>query len=275
MTLRSFARSSPGLLAGLIGLSTLLCGCLDLGFGGGGSRQTELDSKALENYLAKAEVARPEVTLAVMNSLRQGQTYRQRVQDQRNRWCLLTVWLAPESPNVLNVVTKRDETCPQCKGTGKRTWDAKFMQNLPMDTFCLKCKGTGSLPNEVVERQYVLAPEDFANVAAARETLSAAAYQGAPPGTESYVQQLASAQPTERLAACVWLDENYVKVGQNFQQYLPMLKKSRWREVNDKAKQTVYQFWAGKDIAGEEARAYYRVYVDNRNGRIQNKGFYQ
>lgn len=253
----------------------LITGCLmGAGPSSGTGGQAAISEQAIFDYLGEAEAARPGIVRDVTLHLRQGRVYRKRVQDQRNRWTLLTVWIDPDRPNTLNLVTKRNERCPDCNGTGNRNWKTERLANMPFNTRCLKCKGDGILENEVIERKKSLSSEDYTDPKTARRAARIAAYKDAPPGTEGYVRRLASQQPQERLAACIWLDRHYVRVGAFFQSYLPMLRKARFHETSEKKKKAVWQFWAGKGVPGEHNRSYYRIYVNTRNGKVIKKGFY-
>lgn len=100
------------------------------------------------------------------------------------------------------------------------------------------------------------------------------AFSGAPAAAPQWVERLASGNPRDRLAACAWLDENYVREGAFFQDIMPMLKKARYFDSNEKKRTMVWQFWAGKDLPEERDRAYYRIYADSKSGKITSKGFY-
>jgi hypothetical protein len=254
----------------LLLLLPLLAGCPGIAPRSG--RGAKVSAFSVHGYLREAELARPEIVEAVSVALREGRTYRERIRDQRNRWCLATVWI--DNNRVLHVQTKRNETCPKCGGSGKRQWDNSTMQNLPFDTRCLKCDGKGYLPNHVKERRYVLSTEDYADPEAARRAMRNTAYRDAPPQAREYVRDLASDNPETRLAACRWLDRHYIRVGEPFQKFLPMLRKARWRETNERMKRGVYQFWAGRGEPSLSDVAYYRVYVDTGSGEIIEKGFY-
>lgn len=248
-----------------------LCGCIDSYAPGGGEvNRAAITEAAIQNYLAEAELARPEVVRRVTVAVKNGRNFRDRVMDQKNRWCLATVWL--DKRNTLHVVTCRNETCPECHGTGKRTWGNQTMQNMPFDTRCLKCKGKGFLEDETVERKYTLSAADYVDTRAAENRIKADTYAKAPAGAEEQVQLLGSPDPAKRLAACLWLDRNYVREGMFFQDLLPMLKMARNRDQDKKT--MVWQFWAGRGLTGENARAYYRVYADVKTGKVKSKGFY-
>jgi hypothetical protein len=245
-------------------------------FGGGGfmgpkdSGKVEISEAALQDYLAGAEVNRPEVAREAWVCLKQGKVFRKRIVDQKTRWTLLTIWVDKEPRNTLHLQTSRDETCPKCKGTGKRQWDNDFMKSAPFDTRCLQCDVKGVHPNHTEERKYVLSYGDYAAGAAATE----ASPVQAPAEVQTRIDKLPSQDPRERLAACEWLDKNYVRSGASFQSLMPMLKKARWYEADPKKKVMVWQFWAGKGIETEKNRAYYRIYADRKSGQVTQKGFF-
>jgi hypothetical protein len=89
-----------------------------------------------------------------------------------------------------------------------------------------------------------------------------------------WVERLVSKNPAERLAACEWLDKNYVRVGGQFTDIDPMLRKARYHESNDKKRIMVWQFWAGRDVPGASRKAFYRIYANSKSGKITEKGFY-
>jgi hypothetical protein len=242
----------------------------DMGRSAPGS--ADISPLALHSYLARADLARPETVQKVMTCLRSGKTFRQRVRDQKNNWTLATVWIDSSRQNTLRIDTCRDETCPVCKGTGKRAWKNETLSRMPFDTRCIKCEGKGFLPNHVIERQYVLSAEDYKDREAAREAIAENAFSQAPAGTNERVAALASENPQERLDACLWLDQNYVRVGEPFQRYMPLLRKARGRDRNEKV--MVWQFWAGKGLPEQSRRTYYRIYADSRSGKVIEKGFY-
>jgi hypothetical protein len=228
---------------------------------------------SLGKYLAECQVNRPEILNEVKSNLREGGYYRKRTRDQKNRPTTLTVYVDPSY--MLHIVTHRNDTCPDCNGTGTRAapFD-KFTARLEVRFACLRCKGEGEIKDNQTERYFLLSSEDFENREEGREVMRSRNYAEATRGAEQWVERLASRNPGERLEACLWLDDNYVRAGVFFQDIMPMLKKARYYDTNDKRKIMVWQFWAGKDLPGEEDRAYYRIYADSRTGKITEKGFY-
>lgn len=228
---------------------------------------------SLGKYLAQLQVNRPEIVSDVRDLLAEGGYYRKRTKDQKGEGTILTVYV--DKDYMLHIVTFRNETCDKCKGTGKRAAPFDGITNKVAVKFnCLECKGEGKLKDTVTERYYILSPEDFENAEEGRAILAQKAYADAPQGAESWVERLVSANPRERLEACLWLDKNYVRTGAFFQDIMPMLKKARYYDQNDKRKIMVWQFWAGKDMPEERNRAYYRIYADSKSGKITEKGFY-
>jgi hypothetical protein len=236
-----------------------------------------LASFSLSKYLESCEVNRPEILNEVKSQLARGQYYRKRTIDQKGKGTLLTIYV--DSDNILHIVTHRNETCPDCKGTGKRGElfsgvPTGITRNVGVRFRCLKCDGEGELKNYTNERYFTLSPEDYEDIESARRMYAQKAYENAPPQSHEWVERLASNNPRERLAACVWLDQNYVRAGTFFQDIMPMLRKARYHEANEKREMLVWQFWAGKDLPNERKRYYYRVYADSKSGKIVRKGFY-
>ena len=241
--------------------------------GAGDNIPANLNSYHLGKYLAERQMNRPEIVADVKAHLSAGKYYRKRTRDQKNKGTTLTVYV--DKDYLLHISTFGNEECADCKGSGSRAkpFD-KLSSRVAVQFRCLKCDGEGVVRNAVTERYYSLSSEDFEDPVAARAIFAAKAYAGAPPEAEQWVERLASQNPRERLAACEWLDRNYVQVGAFFQDIMPMLKKARFHEANDKRKMLVWQFWAGKDIPNERKRGYYRVYADSKSGKIVRKGFY-
>lgn len=226
----------------------------------------------LSRYLGECEVNRPEIVNGVKERLDRGDYYREKTRDQKNRATTLTVYV--DRDMVLHIVTWRKETCPECKGTGTRAQPFKELAGRVSIRFkCMKCNGEGVIPNYVNERYFTLSSEDFEDPQVGRAMFSRRAYANAPTGAEQWVERLSSDNPRERLAACEWLDQNYVRKGAFFQDIMPMLRKARFHEANEKRKMLVWQFWAGKDLPDARKRAYYRIYADSRDGKIVRKEF--
>ncbi|MDR3211307.1 MAG: hypothetical protein LBU79_05260 [Planctomycetota bacterium] len=241
--------------------------------GSGDNIAVNLASFRLGKYLEECEANRPEVANTAKQLLQEGKYYRKQTRDQKNRPTLLTVYT--DRDYILHIVTNRNETCTVCEGTGTR---AKPFENVTRRVGfrlrCLACDGKGYLPHYTTEHFFTLSPEDFENPEEGRAVFANKAYAQAQPGTEEWVERLSSADPRERLAACRWLDENYVREGVFFQNILPMLKKARYYEENKERKLLVWQFWAGKDIPEERKLAYYRIYADSKSGKVTRKGFF-
>lgn len=263
-------------LAGVV----LLAGCEFTPGAKSAGGKGEVSKVAVYNYLATRELAREEIVNDVYEKLQKGKRYRQRVQDQRNRWTLMTVWLDRENEDILHIVTKRDDACPKCNGTGRRDWSKSnemvkgAMNQMPFGTQCLGCGGTGVLVNHVEERKFVLSPGDYIDSDAAKTRQYATAMEKAPEGAGEWIEKLGSDDPKERLAACEWLDANFVRKGLHFRTLSPMLAKARWQETNDKKQKMVYQFWAGRGDAALEGKAYYRIYIDAAKGEVESTGFF-
>ena len=232
-----------------------------------------LNPYSLGKYLEECQVNRPEVANEVRTLLAEGKHYRKRTVDQKNRGTLLTVYV--DNDYMLHVVTYRNDTCPTCKGTGKRKAPIeKITRHVNVNFQCIDCKGTGELKNNTTEKYYILSGEDFDDPELGRRIMGQRAFAKAPDGSEAWVERLASPNPQERMAACLWLDQNYVREGMFFQDIMPMLKKARYYDADNKKKVMVWQFWAGKDLPNERDRTYYRIYAEGKSGKITRKGFY-
>lgn len=233
----------------------------------------DMNAYHLSKYLAECELNRPEVVAEIHAAFKEGRYYRKSTKDQKGRPVTITAHVNPQY--MFRIVTWRDDTCPKCNGTGKREipFD-QITKNLQANFNCLDCKGKGVIENNSTEKYFILSPEDFAQPTEGRQIMKDRAFAGAPAGADVWVEKLASKNPKDRLDACVWLDANYVRVGTEFQNIMPMLKKARYHEANAKRRIMVWQFWAGKDIPVERNRAFYRVYADTKTGKVTKKGFF-
>ena len=227
----------------------------------------------LGKYLERCQINRPEILTEVKNALDAGKYYRKSTKDQKGRPATITVNVNNDFQ--LRIVTNRDETCDECGGTGAKELPfGKFTGGVSAGLSCYKCQGKGVFERQTIEKYFVLSPEDFENPEEARKTIASKEYEGAHKDARKWVDRLVSKNPAERLAACEWLDKNYVKVGGQFTDIDPMLRKARYHEANDKKKIMVWQFWAGKDVPNERSRAFYRIYANTKTGKITEKGFY-
>ncbi len=232
-----------------------------------------LNSYNLGKYLNECEVNRPEILREVKLSLEDGEFYRKATTDQKGKHARITVNVTPDY--MLRIVTVRNDTCKTCKGTGRLMLPfEKVTRSVGVARKCLDCDGKGYLENNTTEKYFILSAEDFENPREGRRILTEKAYAGAPRDAEEWVERLVSKDPRERLEACEWLDENYVRVGVQFQTLMPMLKKARYQEANEKQRMMVWQFWAGKDLPDERERAFYRIYVNTKSGKVTRKGFF-
>lgn len=271
------------LLRGLLCL-TLVIGlsCVDAGErafswthapGGGDYAGANLNVYRLGKYLEECQVNRPEILGEVKAALKEGKYYRKKTTDQVGKPASVTVNVSPDY--MLRIVTVRNDTCPDCKGTGRKNLPfEKITKSVDVAIKCGNCKGEGHLKHNTTEKYFILSAEDFENPKEGRRIMQEKAFSGAPTGTEDYIEDLVSKDPRRRLEACEWLDQNYVKVGAQFQNLMPMLKKARYQESNEKRRIMVWQFWAGKDLPSERDRAFYRIYVNSKSGKVTQKGFY-
>ncbi|GHS91703.1 hypothetical protein FACS1894139_13020 [Planctomycetales bacterium] len=226
----------------------------------------------------------PGVADNVAYALQNGKQYRERVTDKFSHPTTLTVWVEPQSRNQsLCFSYYRDEKCPDCNGTGQRAMP-DFVQGRTMMAFtCRRCEGTGILKNQSHRRCYLLGTNDFIDPAARRETAAAELS----PEVNDYARMLADDEPARRLAACEWLDQNFIRVGMFFDDLRPILDRAQYvgrdddhttltqkvigKRIGDSG-QTVYQFVAGRGT-GATNRDYYRIYVDNDSGKVAQKVF--
>lgn len=233
----------------------------------------KLNPYNLGKYLSECEVNRPEILEEVKTALENGEYYRKSTTDQKGKAAKITVNVTPDY--MLRIVTWRNDTCQKCKGTGRQALPfAKVSKSIQVAKKCLDCNGKGYLENHTTEKYFILSAEDFENPKEGRKIMAEKAFSGAPRGAEDWVERLISKDPETRLEACEWLDENYVRVGIQFQTIMPMLKKARYQEANEKKRIMVWQFWAGKDLPDEKDRAFYRIYVNTKSGKVTKKGFY-
>lgn len=228
---------------------------------------------SLGKYLDQCQVNRPEILNEVKLLLGKGEFYRKRTQDQKGKGTLLTVHV--DTSYTLHIVTYRNEDCPSCGGTGSKKLPLeKVSRHVGFNIGCTECRGKGILENQTTEKLFTLSSEDFEDPALGRRIIGERAFANAPTGAEEWVERLVSRDPRARLEACIWLDKNYIREGMFFQDVMPMLKKARFQDTNNKKRLMVWQFWAGKDLPNERKRAYYRIYADTKTGKITQKGFY-
>lgn len=233
----------------------------------------KLNPYNLGKYLTSCEINRPEILTEVNTAIRDGDYYRKSTKDQKGKPVKITINVNPDY--MLRIVTWRNEQCETCNGNGRKDLPFdKFTKGVKTAIRCPDCKGKGYLENHTTEKYFILSPEDFESPEEGRKIMAGRAYADAPKGASTWVERLVSKDPLERLQACEWLDENYVSIGSDFQSIMPMLKKARYQEANEKKKIIVWQFWAGKDHPDERNRAYYRIYVNSKTGKVTQKGFY-
>lgn len=253
-----------------------LAGAFLMGCGGGNIRpgQGDVSSRALMRYLQPVELDIPEIANEAAAAINKGNEFRRRVKDRRDRRTGLTLRLDRDRQDVLYVRVYRDETCPDCEGTGRRAqFDFLKDRGVGIATTCQTCKGSGILKNHLTERQHILSAGDYVDTAAAEARMATEPYKDAPPETESYVQMIGGEKPEDRLRAALWLDRHYVRPGVFFRDYLPLLNRARTVGPDPTGNFTIYQFWAGRDVPGQEARAYWRIYVETKSGMVSKTEF--
>lgn len=232
-----------------------------------------LNSYHLGKYLAELQINRPEILNDVKATIERGEYYRKKTVDQKGTPVRITASVNPDY--MLRLVTWRNDTCTECKGTGRASLPfAEKVKGVALTRKCHECQGKGYIENNTTEKYFMLSSEDFEHPEEGRRIMKQRSFANAPSGAEQRIEQLVSKNPEERLEACDWLDKNYVRIGGDFQDIMPMLRKARYQETNDKRRIAVWQFWAGKDLPSERKRAFYRIYVNTKNGKVTEKGFY-
>lgn len=266
-----------------------LVGC-GMETGGGKVGRAQVSADAVSGFLAEYGLDVPGVAAEIARTVSSGQRYSGKVKDRKGKSTALRAWVESDQQNVLCMTFYRDEVCPDCKGTGRRAMpdilDSKISATIAFT--CQTCDGKGMLKNQFNKRCWALSGGDYSSKEAATEARQSNVLRGAPAGAERYVEMLSSTEPAQRLEACLWLDRNYLKPGVFFRDITPILDRARYTgRVDDRSLastvlgkrigdsgETVYQFWAGKGIPAEEAeRAYYRVFINNADGRIVRTAF--
>lgn len=273
-------------LAATVLLSVFIIGCYDKGAGAGGS--ADIATEMVKENLATFDLNSPGVAADIVRTLAKGDKYRKRIQDQNDRGATLTAWIERKEEDIFCITFYRDETCPDCDGTGrKKAPDFLSTRIAGIDFTCQRCKGTGVLKNQYHKKCWVLSGSDFSSKKEAKKKEQEYTFRSAPEGTKRYVKLLSSDKPQDRLDACLWLDSNYIRPGLFFREIIPILDRARYTgTVKDESlatkilgtktgakKVTVYQFWAGKGIPSEWKRAFYRIYIDSTTGRVMKKTF--
>lgn len=224
-------------------------------------------AEAVRRFLAKADLDRSQIVSAATASIRRGEVYNTRERDKHGRWQHIAVWVDAEEPGVLRVYKKGVITCPACNGSGVRQTSFKLPKSIEIQ--CRDCKGTGEIEDRVRLR-YVLARSDYKEGARIPAPLQPAEARLSRE-EEQYIRQAVEDDPTRRLQALEWLNVHYIRRGEFFHRFQPLLRKARWIETDPERGVTVYQFWAGK--SAHPAKAYFRVWVDAESGRIERTNF--
>lgn len=262
-------------------LTLLMLGCSSSSSGKNATGATRLNRNAIADYLDQHGLNTAGVADNVTFALNEGNRFREKITDKNGRGTMLTAWIDNQEQSVFCLTYYRDEKCADCNGTGKREPPQMLSMKSPIAFTCRECKGTGILLNQFHRKCWVLSAEEYVDRSAAREQRQHIILEGAPPQTDEYAAKLSSEDPQERLTACEWLDKNYIRAGQFFQQLAPILDRAHYvgktgsgdgvtgkiigkRLGNDGA--TIYQFIAGRGAI--DARAYYRIYIDNNSGKV-------
>lgn len=266
----------------------LFCAACGPGDNAGGVRLTEAQ---VARYLAPLDLNSAGVAAAISRQVANSKRYRERITDQNGRRTMLTAWVEERGQTVFCVEYTRDVDCPECKGLGTKELPNFISSKIDrVGRQCQNCDGSGKLKNKKQRNCWVI-------LAAANTTATTApgggapnatpAFSGAPAGTRAKVKELGSKDPRVRLAACLWLDRNYIRSGMNALELLPLFEMARYTgAVNDDnlarkifGKSTgaettrVYQFWAAKGLPAEWKRGYYRIFVNASKGTVLRKTF--
>jgi hypothetical protein len=247
--------------------------------------QAEISRDTVAGYLEPLGLnvnrAADDIALAAQN----GRQYRERVTDKFSHPTTLIAWVEKQSRGKMLCLTfYRNEKCPDCNGTGQKALPAFIQGKASIALTCQRCKGTGILRNQFTKRCYLLETADFILPAARREHEE----QTLPPEVNQYARQMMDDDPAKRLAACEWLDKNYIRVGMFFEDLRPALDRAQYvgrsddksslaqkifgKRIGDSG-QTVYQFIASRGSPNAKSRAYYRVFIDNNSGNVVSKMF--
>lgn len=234
-------------------------------------------------YLDELGLNTPGVADNVTFALNNGDKFREKVEDKTGHATMLTAWVERGARSTICMTYYRDEKCPDCNGTGARAAPGIVADKAHIAFNCRRCKGEGILRNQFHRRCWVLSSEEFRDRASARVETDHAALQNAPAGTAEAAARLGSDDPRERLEACQWLDRNYVRPGQSFQELTPVLERAQYvgtLDSNHKLTtkiighrlgsqgETVYQFLAGRGWNGQSGNDYYRIVIDNHSGKV-------
>lgn len=262
------------------GLLALVAGCMDTGRNAGG--KAEVSKEAVAGYLAEYGLNTSGTAAIITQTVQSGGKYRERIKDEKGNFTTLTAWVDRTQQDVFCITFYRDEVCPVCNGTGRKAMPT-FMDTKVSGVAltCQKCGGKGKLENQFHKRCWVLSGGDYDDPEAARESQQEYDLKGAPEGTGRYVKMLSSNDPQLRLDACLWLQANYVRPGVFFRNILPILNRARYKGPAERESlstkvlgkrlgegSTVYQLWAAKGLKAENARAYWRIFIEDASGKV-------
>ena len=274
-------------------LTFTLTSCSDV-TGGRSGGSAAITREAVEYYLAQEKLNSPGVAVEMTAAVNNGKEYRKAIKDENNKPTTLTGWIDRSERNLFCITYYRDMVCPKCHGTGLLTLPKKVQDAISskistttIGINCPQCHGKGYLEKAKQKKCWILGVADYKDPAAAIAAEEANTLQSAPPNTKEYIDNLGSNDPALRLAACIWLDKNYIRPDLSLTEITPILDRARFvsplkddsllRKIMGKAatqhEYTVYQFWAGKGDTALADKAYYRIYVDSTAGKVLRTTF--
>ena len=269
------------------------CGDPSNGKSGGSAAVTR---SAIEYYLGEEKLNSPGVAVEVAAALNNGQEYKKVIKDENKKTTTLRAWIDRKDRTLFCITYYRDMICPKCHGTGFLTLPSKLQNALQskikttnIGISCNQCHGKGHLDKVLQKKCWILGVADYKDPQTAIALEEANTLQTAPANTQTYIDNLASTDPATRLAACEWLNTNYIKPGLRLIEISPILDRARFvspiedksimRKIMGKASGqhefSVYQFWAGKGEPSLANKTYYRIYVDSTAGEVIKTAFVQ
>jgi DnaJ-class molecular chaperone len=131
-------------------LVVLLAGCF------GRATPLSIKREAYRGYLSQSAVGTEEIVNQTLPSIRVGEKARFSGRDELGNRCSVRVYVDPDNPMLLHVVTVSNRPCPTCGGSGTRGDFA----GLPLR--CLACDGSGDGGQVTKHQRYRVKAEDLA-----------------------------------------------------------------------------------------------------------------